>query len=202
MSWQVPVFYILCALLSVFYVNSVPNPLPAESQLSFSPANISSNATNEIVLHCFSPDVYPERLPLNASDCRLSMMQLVLTPNFNVPFRFSKNERRLDTIKIPKGWTGHGQCIIMVSSSSNEDTAVFRLADVASRARTIINVCVNGQPVPYGGIFGVGDVPSFYVSVGGPADIGNLDTLDSLDEYSTMFYDTELGGDTTISETE
>ena len=90
----------------------------------------------------------------------------------------------------------------MVSSSSNVETAIFRLADVASRARTIINVCVNGQPHPYGGIVGVSDVPSFYVSVGGPAEAGNLDTLGTLEEYSTMFYGTELGGNTAVSETD
>ena len=90
----------------------------------------------------------------------------------------------------------------MLSSSSNLDTAVFRLADVASRARTIMNVCVDGQNVAYGGIVGISDVPSFYVSIGGPSESGNIDTLDSLEEYSTAIYETELEGSTTVSETE
>lgn len=199
MSWQVPSLYILCALLSIFYVNSKPNPVPAGSQSLVSPSIINPNATNHVELQCFSA-VYPARFPVNATDCPIAMMKLVLTPNFNVPFNFSKNTRRLDTVKLPKGW-GQGNCIIMVSSA-NMDTAEFRLADVASHARTIIDVCINGQPVTYGGIVGISDVPSFYVSVAGPANDGSIDILDSLEEYSTRIYDTELGGKNTVSETE
>ena len=202
MSWQVSYLYTLCALLSVFYVNSEPNPLSAESQSSVSASIRSSNATNEVILHCFSPEVYPERLALNATDCPTAMLKLVLTPNFNIPYKFSKNTRRFDSHKLPMGWW-HESCIIMLSSSNDWDTAVFRLADVANRARAIINVCVNGQAVTYGGIVGMlSDVPSFYVSVGGPAESGSIDTLDSLEEYSTAIYETELGGNTTVSETE
>ena len=91
----------------------------------------------------------------------------------------------------------------MLSSSNDLDTAVFRLADVANRARSIINVCIEGQDVSYGGIVGMlSDVPSFYVSVGGPSESGNIDTLDSLEEYSTAIYETDLGANTTVSETE
>lgn len=96
----------------------------------------------------------------------------------------------------------HGNCIIMLSSSSDLDTAVFRFADIAIRARAIMNFCVEGQDVSYGGIVGISDVPSFYVSIGGPADSGNIDTLGSLEEYSTTIYDTELGDNTTAPETE
>ena len=199
MSWQVPFLYVLCALLSIFNVNSKPNPLPAESQSLVSRSIINSNATNNIELQCFSP-VYPGRTPVNATDCPVAMMKLVLTPNFNVPRNFSKNVRRLDTIKLPKGW-GQGDCIIMVSSS-NMDTAEFRLADVAKRARTIIDACVTGQPVSYGGIVGISDVPSFYVSLGGPVEAGDINILDSLEEYSSITYETESGGKNTVSETE
>ena len=199
MSWQVPFLYVLCALLSIFNVNSKPNPLPAESQSSVSPSIINSNATNDIELQCFGP-VYPGRTPVNAIDCPVAMMKLVLTPNFNVPFNFSKNTRRLHTIKLPKGW-GQGNCIILVSSS-NMDTAEFRLADVASRARKIIDACVTGRPVSYGGIVGIADLPSFYVSIAGPGDAGNIDTLDSLEEYGSITYETEFGGKNTVSETE
>ena len=199
MSWQIPSLYILCALSSIIYVNSKPNPLPAGSQTLVSPSIINSNATNDIELRCFSP-VYPARSPVKATDCPVAMRKLVLTPNFNVPFNFSKNTRRLHTIKLPKGW-GQGNCIIMVSSS-NMDTAEFRLADVASRARTIIDACVTGQPVSYGGIVGISNVPSFYVSLAGPAEAGSINTLDSLEENSNIIYETELGGNNTVSETE
>ena len=87
-------------------------------------------------------------------------------------------------------------------SSSNMDTAEFRLADVAKRARTIIDACVTGQPVSYGGIVGISDVPSFYVSLGGPVEAGDINTLDSLEEYSSIIFETELGGKNTVSETE
>lgn len=91
----------------------------------------------------------------------------------------------------------------MLSSSNDLDTAVFRLADVANRARSIINVCVKGQAVTYGGIVGMlSDVPSFYVSVGAPAESGSIDTLDSLQEYSTAIYETEVRSNTTVFETE
>ena len=202
MNWQVSYLYILWAILCVFYVNSNPNPLPPESPSSVSGSIRSSNATNEVILHCFSPEIYPERLPLNATDCPKAMLELVLSPNFNTPHKFSKNTRRFDTHRLPMGWW-HGNCIIMLSSSNDWDTAVFRLADVANRARSIINVCINGQAVTYGGIVGMlSDVPSFYVSVGAPAESGNIDTLDSLEEYSTAIYETELGSNTMVSETE
>ena len=119
-------------------------------------------------------------------------------------YRFSKNLRRVDAIRLPKGWT-QGDCIIMVSCANDRDTSAFRLADVALKARAIITQCVNGRDLSYGGIVGVSDVPSFYVSVAGHAENpqGNSTTIDDtwLGGSNTTLFDTELGEITTLPDT-
>ena len=63
------------------------------------------------------------------------------------------------------------------------DSPELRLADVARKARKINDACIKGQPVSYGGIVGITDLPSFYVSISGPVEVGEINnTLDSLDE--------------------
>ena len=94
----------------------------------------------------------------------------------------------------------------MVSCANDRDTSAFRLADVALKARAIITECVNGRVLSYGGIVGVGDVPSFYVSVAGNAESlqGNSTTIDDawLGGNNTTLFDMELGGITTLPDTE
>ncbi len=190
MNRQFSYLYILYVLLSVFYVNSKPSPKYPGSQSSVSASIRSLNATNDIELRCFSPALYPERSALNSTDCDLALMKLVLTPRFNVLQKFSKNMRRLDTLKVPRGW-GQGKCIIMLSCENDRDTASFKLADVARQVRAIINYCIEGHDTTYGGIVGVSDVPTFYVSIAGP-----------IQGESTTVHDTEPGGSTTFLDTE
>ncbi|KAK0508067.1 hypothetical protein JMJ35_009151 [Cladonia borealis] len=196
--------YILYVLLSVLYVNSEPSSDPLEVLTSNSTSIGSSNSTNDIELRCFTPA--SARFPLNPADCSVAFMQIVLTPGFRVVYRFSKNLRRLDAVKLPKGWT-QGDCIIMVSCANDRDTSAFRLSDVAHAARAIINQCVVGRDLSYGGIVGVSDVPSFYVSVAGNAENrpqGNSTTINDtwLGGNNTTLFDTELGGITTLPDTE
>ena len=93
----------------------------------------------------------------------------------------------------------------MLSSQNDYETALFRLADVAHQARAIINICVEGHDISYGGIVGIGAVPSFYVSVAGSAsswDLASSGTINPLLGNSTTIQDTEPGGKTTFSDTE
>ena len=192
MSRQFPSLYILYVLLSVFYVSSKSSPDPLESQSSVAASIRSANGTNDIDLRCFT--YASGRSPLRYSDCQIALMQLVLTPGFNVVYKFSKNKRRLDTIFVPKGW-GQDACVIMLSCANDQDAASFRLSEVAHQARAIIKQCVEGHDTSYGGIVGVSDVPSFYVSVAGAV-------MNPLQGSSTAIDDTELGGNTTLLDTE
>lgn len=105
----------------------------------------------------------------------------------------------------------------MLSCANNLDTAAFRLSDAAHAARAIINNCVQGHDPSYGGIVGVSDVPSFYVSVAGHDDNalqgnsstiddtwlgGNITLLDAGLSENTTLLDTEPGGNTTLLDTE
>ena len=132
--------------------------------------NRSNTTVDAIIPFCFDQSSHPGIGYTNYADCQRAMMVLVREPRFTTPFRFSKNIRRLDVLKIPKGWQA-GQCIIFVSCENTRDTAVFRYADVAREARRIIEKCVKQVPdehgeQPYGGLVQVGDVATFYVSVG------------------------------------
>ena len=91
----------------------------------------------------------------------------------------------------------------MLSCANDRDTASLKLSDVARQARAIIDYCVEGRDASYGGIFGVSDVPTFYVSVGGPVSDGaSIDSINLLQGESTTIHGTELGGNTTFLDTE
>ena len=83
----------------------------------------------------------------------------------------------------------------MLSCVNDQDTAAFRLSEVAHKARAIISHCVDNHDISYGGVFGVSDVPSFYVSVAGNA-------RNPLQGNSTTIDDTEPGGNTILLDTE
>ena len=158
-------------------LNEGPNNFHLPAVLEGQPSLSRSNgSTNDVLLHCFTPAAHPDRGPTNADDCKNALAMMVLQPNFVIPYRFSKNKRRLDVIPLPKGW-GTQDCIIFVSCENDRDVDVFRLADVARQARNIIKNCVEGEATPYGGIGGVGSVGSFYVSVGKPVDPSGFSTF-------------------------
>ena len=95
----------------------------------------------------------------------------------------------------------------MVSCANDRDTSAFRLSDVAHKARAIITQCVDGRDISYGGIVGVSDVPSFYVSVAGHAENTPQENSTTIDDTwlggdNTTLFDTELGGITTLSDME
>ena len=94
----------------------------------------------------------------------------------------------------------------MLSCANDQDTAAFRLSDVAHAARAIINHCIAGRDPSYGGIVGVSDVPSFYVSVAGPAwmDLqGNSTIIDGTELGGNItLLDAQLGGNTMLLDTE
>ena len=83
----------------------------------------------------------------------------------------------------------------MLSCANDQDAASFRLSEVAHQATAIIELCVQGHDTSYGGIVGVSDVPSFFVSVAGPA-------MNTLQGNSTVIDDTEPGGSTMLLDTE
>lgn len=92
----------------------------------------------------------------------------------------------------------------MLSCANDQDTAAFRLSDVAHAARAIMNHCIVGRDPSYGGIVGVSDVPTFYVSVAGPAFLeGNSTIIDGTElEGNITLLDAQLGGNTTLLDTE
>ena len=160
--FQARFIFAVLLLIHTRMINATPallNPPPSLTN--------SNTTTNDLVLHCFTPGMHPDRRISNLRDCKDALAKLVLEPNFITPYRFSKNKRRLDVIPVPKGWSS-GSCLIFVSCENDHDTDVLRFADVARQARTVIRACVEGKEEPYGGINGVGPLGTFYVSVGTP----------------------------------
>ena len=137
----------------------------SDQQLSALP----NGSFNEVIPHCFNQVSHPGIGFTNAADCNRALVEgLIRQPGFTTLYRFSKNPRRADVIKVPKGW-GAGACVIFVSCSNEMDTDVFRYADIAYEARKIIKKCINEETEePYGGLSEVGLYGSFYVSVGRP----------------------------------
>ena len=77
-------------------------------------------------------------------------------------------------------------CIVFVSCENDYDADVFRYADVAQKAKKVIDDCVNiDDGTPWGGVEPVGSIGSFYVSVQGRFDRGKADLVG-------------LGNDTTL----
>ncbi|CAF9941661.1 MAG: hypothetical protein HETSPECPRED_003843, partial [Heterodermia speciosa] len=100
-------------------------------------SNTSTVPLTDVIPHCFTPTSHPGIGLTNPSDCNLALTQLIRQPDFTTLFRFSKNPRRADVVKLPKGW-GAGACVIFVSCSNTVDVDVFRYADVAYEARRVI----------------------------------------------------------------
>ena len=150
---------------------------------------LSNTSLNEVIPHCFNQVSHPGIGFTNAADCNRALEGLIRQPGFTTLYRFSKNPRRADVIKVPKGW-GAGACVIFVSCSNTRDSDVFRYADVAYEARKVIKKCISDEiEEPYGGLNEVGLYGTFYVSVGRPvaprarqpilegtASVGNVST--------------------------
>ena len=159
-------FFVLGAII-VF-----AGPTVTGSEPSLSPSITTSNATDNFLLHCFTPFAHPDRKAINATECKKAVRLLVLSPGFTKEYKFSKNKRRFDVISLPRGWQS-GDCLIMLSCENDLDSSVFRLSDVARQANKIMEACVLDGETPYGGVVGVSDVTSFYVSIGKPLPVGH-----------------------------
>ena len=135
--------------------------------------SITSNSTNVIVGHCFTPLSVPGIKETNLRDCRVALNVLARVPDFTTRFSFSKNPRR--GIKVPRGWLA-GDCIILVSCENDRDAWTFRFADVLAVAKRIIDACVGEEGTErwevlrWGGVEMLGASETFYVSVGRPAE--------------------------------
>ena len=162
------------AFLVVSSLCSIPIARALPSTDLYQPLSGSTNSTaNDIVPICFSPLSHPGIETTNAADCNRALRKIVLESGFLLPLRFSKNPRRLDVVKLPVGWRA-GNCVIFVTCSNLLDSDIFRYADIAAVAKNTIKLCVdvddphNPERNPYGGLEQVGDVGTFYVSVGSP----------------------------------
>ena len=133
--------------------------------------SVSNNTSISDVInpHCFTHDSYPGAGLTNSADCREALRVLARDPLYGErrARRFSKNER--NGIKVPRGWQ-HGFCMIIVSCVNDHDADYLRLLDVSMIAVSIIKRCVDEPEMKYGGLHGVGDAGTFYVSVGRSAD--------------------------------
>ena len=152
-------------LFPILFPNAQARPSGALDQQL--PA-LSNTSLNEVIPHCFNQVSHPGIGFTNAADCNRALEGLIRQPGFTTFYRFSKNPRRADVIKVPKGW-GAGACVIYVSCSNTMDSDVFRYADVAYEARKVIKKCIREKiEEPYGGLNEVGLYGTFYVSVGRP----------------------------------
>ena len=155
-------------LFPTLFLNAQARPSGALDQQL--PAALSNGSLNEVIPHCFNQESHPGIGFTNAADCNRALAGLIRQPGFTTLYRFSKNPRRADVIKVPKGW-GAGECVIFVSCSNAGDTDVFRYADIAYEARKVIKKCIDEETEePYGGLNEVGLYGSFYVSVGRPVN--------------------------------
>lgn len=162
---------IIIAVLLLFptlFLNAQARPSGASDRQL--PAALSNSSLNEVIPHCFDQVSHPGIGFTNAADCNRALEGLIRQPGFTTLYRFSKNPRRADVVKVPMGW-GAGACVIFVSCSNTRDTDVFRYADVAYEARKIIKKCIDDKTEePYGGLNEVGLYGTFYVSVGRPVN--------------------------------
>lgn len=155
-------------LVPTLFLNAQARPSGASDRQL--PPSLSNGSLNEVIPHCFDQVSHPGIGFTNAADCNRALEGLIRQPGFTTLYRFSKNPRRADVIKVPMGW-GAGACVIFVSCSNTRDTDVFRYADVAYEARKIIKKCIDDQTEePYGGLNEVGLYGTFYVSVGRPVN--------------------------------
>ena len=133
----------------------------------FQPAFSHINSTSIIDLYCFDQDSHPGIGATNSADCRGALRIIASLPEYRsrAVYRFSKNPR--NGIKVPKGFQ-YGLCVIYVSCSNDHDSDYFSLVDVSRAAISIIKNCVDQPEIKYGGLEGVGNSGTFYVSVGKP----------------------------------
>lgn len=154
---------VLFVLLLLHAITLAASPAVNESQPSLS---VFDGIANDVWPFCFTPETHPGFRLTNSQDCMDALRELVREPSFLVPFQFSKNSRR--GIKLPKSWRS-GQCVIFVSCANDRDADTFTYAHVAQQARRVIQSCVDNTAAPYGGVEEIGNVGTFYVSVGRPA---------------------------------
>ncbi|KAF6220048.1 hypothetical protein HO133_003873 [Letharia lupina] len=137
----------------------------------------TTNSSNRIVPHCFTPDTSAGIGETNLKDCRDALVVLASNPDFTVPMSFSKNHRRGH--KIPRGWAS-GDCVIFVSCANDRDAYTFRFADVLVVAKRLVDTCVGRNAgkwgfLKWGGVDILGNSETFYVSVGRPHPRRSLD---------------------------
>lgn len=165
--------------LLLFALLSKASPtVPRDTNLLVT-VNSSIDAT---VPHCYTPDGQdtPGIQSTNLNSCQDALRTLVHTQDFTTAYRFSKNPRTMAK-KIPIGWQfeSDARCRIVVSCENDRDSAIFRYADVAQVARSIINNCVD-KPDPFGrfplliwgGVHPIKGEETFYVAVATPRPSG------------------------------
>jgi len=129
----------------------------------------TTSKPDQLVPYCFNQTSHPGIGTTNGADCRQALRLLASTPQFRdrTVYRFSKNAR--NGIRVPKGWQ-HGYCVIYVSCANDRDADYFSLVDISRAAIGAIKDCVDDAVVKYGGLSPMGNVGSFYVSVGRPVN--------------------------------
>ena len=161
-------------LVHALQSNAIPSTPPNHHSLVL----LNSSINTRIIPHCYIPDREgaPGVQPVNTLACNDALHVLVRQPNFAARYRFSRNPRA-QAIKIPIGWQfgPDAECRIVVNCINDQDSAIFRYADIAQVARRIIDDCVdNPDPlgrVPvfkWGGVNTVKDEFTFYVAVARP----------------------------------
>ena len=154
------------AILTLCLAQARPNIIANNPRFGY---HDTSNTTNDIQEECFDQESYPGIAFTNLADCRLAMGKLVRQPRFRVKTYFSRNHRV--GLAVPREWRNH-DCTIYVSCINDYDREEFSFADIARSAQNIITACVQEKPdEPYGGVGQVGNLGSFYVTVGRAPDL-------------------------------
>lgn len=132
---------------------------------------MKANTSNRIEPRCFTPETSPDVGETNQNDCRDALLILARTRGFTNPYQFSKDPRR--GVRLPLVWKSR-ECVIFVNCENDHDAYTFRFADVLVVAKRLVDVCVGTHEserwglLRWGGLDGLGDSETFYVSVGYP----------------------------------
>ena len=166
----IPLRLVVACFSLCFALQSNASPTTPRNQGSLVTVNPSLNAVNT---HCYIPDDNPGLEPAVLESCKGALAILVSTPDFAKRVAFTKNPTVVARL-LPLAWQMAG-CRIVFSCLNDDDSAVFRLADVAQTAKRIIDNCID-QPDPsgrfpllkWGGVALIGRSKTFFANVGKP----------------------------------
>ena len=153
----------------------IPTLAPPKSSPSASHGSLSQlNSTVNHQISCFHPIPLDYRAA-KAEDCNAIIDLIILAyPEPFAELSWGYTDQQDINLALGKNekWV-LGECMIFVRCPSQSSVDRFRIVDVATKAKDLVEQCVVGTKEGYGGYSDVGNLPflsSFYVAVGGRDD--------------------------------